>query len=99
MMRGLRAVRVLACVAACLLLLCAFYIAAEAGHDCHGDGCCPVCAHMRLCLDMLQSLLFTAAVGAVFAAAVMKPTRAPGMPGCFQVAADTLVSLRVRLDN
>ena len=98
MMRGLRAVRVLACVAACLLLLCAFYIAAEAGHDCHGDGC-SVCVQVRLCVGVLQSLLIVAATGGWTAAAVMKPTRAHGMPGRFCTTTHTSVSLKVWMDN
>ena len=99
MTRGLRAGRVLACVAACLLLLCAFYIAAEAGHDCHGDGCCPVCVQVRLCVGVLQSLLIVAAAGGWTAATLMISARATGMPGLFSAAAHTPVSLKVRLDN
>lgn len=98
MTRELRAGRVLACVAACLLLLCAFYIAAEAGHDCQGVGC-PVCAHMRLCLNTLQSLLIITAAVSVFAATLRKPAWAPGVPGRFRAAAHTPVSLKVRMDS
>ena len=90
--------RVLVCAAVCLMLLCAVFIAAEAGHDCSGDGC-HVCVHMRLCLDMLQSLLFAVIVGAVTVSALLNPVRITKRPANIRLSALTLITLKVRMDG
>ncbi|MBR0082160.1 MAG: hypothetical protein IJP98_05425 [Clostridia bacterium] len=93
--------RVLAGVVGLLLLavvlFAAFYIAAEADHDCAGEDC-PVCACIRLCEAILhrigggkteQSFLLVSTVLLVAALTF----------SAFAASANTPVSEKIRLNN
>ncbi len=78
-----------------VLLVCCASIAAEAHHDCTGEHC-PVCAHMRLCMDIVHgfglqrlSMVWIALIGASLMAAEGVALRAAW-------TAATPVALRVR---
>lgn len=80
-----------------LVLFSAFYIAAEADHDCCGEDC-PICACIRQCENTLRgngdgtavrSAAFTRVILILFAAAFVIPA----------ASQDTLISRKVRLNN
>jgi len=50
-----RAALILLIFSVAVLLVCCVSVAAEARHDCTGEHC-PVCAHMRLCMDIVHGL-------------------------------------------
>lgn len=90
--------RTVLCLAVLLaLVFSAFYIAAEADHDCPGESC-EVCRHIAQCEKLLRTLLLLAAA-ALFAVAKdalfsVRPTdRAASAVG------DTPVSLKVKLSD
>ena len=58
---------VMALAALLTLLLSAFYIAAEADHDCSGEDCV-ICAQLRQCEKLLCCAAALAVAAAVFAA-------------------------------
>ena len=65
------------------MLLSAFFIAFEAGHDCPGDGC-SICAVISACCDFIRKLLplaaaFFAPIAAI-PALVTLPLRCCGGP-------------------
>ena len=80
-----------------LVLFSAFYIAAEADHDCCGEGC-PICACIHQCEKTLRGIgdgtavqcaTIVPAILILFAAAFVIPA----------VFRDTLISRKVRLNN
>ena len=86
---------VLALAALLALLLSAFYVAAEADHDCTGEDC-PVCALIHLCENLLRSFAAVILMAAVFAAALQLSSAARFACGFRRM---TPVSGRVRMNN
>ncbi len=91
LMRGLALLLVVA------LALCCGYIVAEAGHDCIGHDC-PLCPHVRACMDVLQGLLAVCAAGAVAGAVLTVAVHGMALASV-AITAETPVSTKVRLDN
>lgn len=80
-----------------IVLASAFFIAAEANHDCVGDGC-EICCQINVCRTVLKGLAL-AVIAAVLAAAASRP-----LPflfvGCrLSAPRCTLVSLKVKLSD
>ena len=86
---------VLAVAVLLALLLSAFYLAAEADHDCTGDDC-PVCALLHQCEHLLRGYAAVAVAAAVLAAVLQLRAAADFACG---VRRPTPVSVRVRLNN
>ena len=80
-----------------LVAFSAFYIAAEADHDCCGEGC-PICACIHQCENTLRGIGDGAAVrcAAVAPAVLILLAAAFVIPA---VSLDTLISGKVRLNN
>lgn len=79
-----------------VMLFSAFYIAAEAGHDCAGEDC-RICRQIAVCRNTLNALgLAAAAAGIVFLAAssVRDDAACAANAGRY-----TLVSLKVKLSD
>ncbi len=79
-----------------IILFSAFYIAAEAGHDCCGEDC-HICACIRLCKNTLRGVSEGTPALAVCIAFI-----AALIPAAFiitETAKDTPVSDKVRLNN
>ena len=80
-----------------VMLYSTLLIAAEADHDCVGEGC-PICHQINACRKALKNLslaVCTAAFAAVFAYALCRTISA-----CADVTASyTLVSLKVKLTD
>jgi len=84
---------------ALVLLMCCVYIAVESGHDCKGAGC-PICAHMHVCMDVLQKLAFAAVAGlAVTAARIIRLQAPEPVYAGNAEATATPVKLKVRQNN
>ncbi|MCR5648213.1 MAG: hypothetical protein K6F67_01595 [Oscillospiraceae bacterium] len=80
-----------------LVLFSAFYIAAEADHDCSGEDCL-VCACIRQCENALRVVGDGTAAGS----AAVAPVFVILLAAAFVIAAaspDTLISVKVRLNN
>ncbi len=80
-----------------LVLFSAFYIAAEADHDCCGEDC-PICACIHQCENTLRGI----GDGAAVRSAAVAPAILILFAAAFVIAAvsqDTLVSRKVRLNN
>lgn len=80
-----------------LLLFSAFYVTAEAEHDCTGEDC-PVCACIQQCESTLQKM----GDGSAHLAAAILPAVFLLILSCFFVFTfpqETLVSIKVRLNN
>ena len=93
-----RIIAVLLAVTVLFVMLCsALFIAAEANHDCVGEGC-PVCFQINACRSALKNLslaVCAAAFAAAFAYAVCG-----GVSACAEAGARcTLVSLKVKLSD
>ena len=75
----------------------ALFIAAEADHDCVGEGC-PICHQISICRNTLKNLSIAVSAAAFAAAFTDMPCR-----GCFArtgcAQSDTPVSLKVKLTN
>ncbi len=89
-------------LAACMLFLVVslfsnFYLLQEYDHDCVGDDC-PVCALIYVAEQNVQQLNSGAAPSVVLVLAVVAVLAAVGL-WANPVAASTLVSRKVRLDN
>jgi len=80
-----------------VMLTSAFFIAAEAGHDCIGDGC-EICCQVNICRAVLKGLALIA-IAAVFAAAACAALCAVFAAWQEQVRNFTLVSLKVKLSD
>ena len=80
-----------------IVLFSAFYIAAEANHDCTGEDCL-ICACIRICENALKGLGSFAAmqVSSVFAVIFVILAAVSSFTA---VSSDTLVSNKVRLNN
>ena len=80
-----------------VMLTSAFFIAAEADHDCIGDGC-EICCQVNVCHAVLKSLALIA-ITAVFAAAVCVAL-CTVFAACGEQARNLkLVSLKVKLSD
>ena len=80
------------------LILCSMvYIAAEADHDCVGDGCA-ICAQISICRNTLKDLM-TAVCAAVFAAAFIYILCRIASVCTDSVQFSSLVSLKVKLSD
>ena len=96
-----RIISIIAAAAFLLAILCSMaYIAAEADHDCVGDGCA-ICAQVSICRNTLKNLM-TAVCAAVFAAAfaafIYILCRSASV--CtYSVQFSSLVSLKVKLSD
>ena len=80
-----------------IVLFSAFYIAAEANHDCCGEGC-PICACIHQCENTLRGF----GDGTAVQSAVVAPVILILFAAAFAVTAVcqyTLVSRKVRLNN
>lgn len=80
-----------------IVLFSAFYIAAEADHDCCGEDC-PICACIHQCENILRGI----GDGAAVQSAAVAPVILILFAAAFVIAAfsqDTLVSRKVRLNN
>ncbi len=80
-----------------IVLFSAFYIAAEADHECCGEDC-PICACIQQCENTLRGIGDGAAVksASVAPAILISPAAAFVITA---VSQDTLVSRKVRLNN
>ena len=92
---------------ACLLLVLtvlfsAFYIAAEANHDCGEYGCgehnCPVCACIQQCTNTLKQFKAAVAVSA-FPAILVAIVALLALLSLEEVRPETLVSQKIRLNR
>ena len=93
--------RTTVCIIAFLLLaitlFSAFYISAEAEHDCAGENC-PICACILQCEKTLHHIGSSGVLQiAAVLPAILILVSAPLFSFCF--SRDTLVSRKVRLDN
>ena len=80
-----------------VMLYSALFIAAEADHDCVGEGC-PICYQVDACQNTLKSLSLAVCVTAVAVAFTYTLCRCISF--CTDYAQrDTLVSLKVKLSN
>lgn len=80
-----------------VMLSSAFFIAAEADHDCVGKGC-PVCYQINVCQNTLRNLSL-AVCAAVFAAAFTH-TLCRNFSSCTNIASShTLIALKVKLSD
>ena len=86
---------VLALAALLALLLSAFYVAAEADHDCTGEDCA-VCALIHLCENLLRSFAAVILMAAVLASVLLFFAAARFACGFRRL---TPVSGRVRMNN
>ncbi len=80
-----------------IVLFSAFYVAAEADHDCCGEDC-PVCESIQLC----EATLRRAVSGTTAPRAAVVPVVLflfAVIPATLQVSGETLVSRKVRLNN
>ena len=80
-----------------LVLFSAFYIAAEADHDCCGEGC-PICACIHQCEKTLRGI----GDGTAVRCAAVAPVILILLAAAFVIPAvslDTLISRKVRLNN
>lgn len=75
----------------------ALFIAAEADHDCVGEGC-TICHQISICRNTLKNLTIAASAAAFAAAFPYMPCRgSSARTDCVQ--SDTPVSLKVKLTN
>lgn len=93
--------RMLALVMAAAILLIvltsAFFVAAEANHDCIGGGC-KICCQINVCCTVLKALAL-AVIAAVLTAAASHPLPFL-LAGCrLSAPRCTLVSLKVKLSD
>ncbi len=75
-----------------------FYLAMEAGHDCHGDDDCPICACMAICEGVLHQVGGAAPIAAtviVFVSFMLLCVFVTKTPS---VIDSSLVAKKVRLD-
>ena len=80
-----------------IMLYSAFFVAAEADHDCVGEGC-PICYQVDACQNTLKSLSLAVCATAVAVAFTYTLCRCISL--CTDYAQrDTLVSLKVKLSN
>ena len=93
--------RILALVTAAVVLFVmltsAFFIAAEAGHDCIGDGC-EICCQVNACRAVLRGLA-QAVIASALAAAACAVLRFDFAAWQEQARSYTLVSLKVKLSD
>ena len=89
--------RILALLAALLILAAVCYVAAEAGHDCPGEACC-VCLRIRLCESAVALLVPGALLCALFPHAVFSARFAPILRPAALCGA-TPVSRKVKLSD
>ena len=87
----------LAALLAVVMLSSAVYIAAEADHDCSGEGCA-ICHQISTCENLLRSLGLAGAAAAITAAFTY--TLCKAVLPCTETSGTlTLVSLKVKLSN
>ena len=80
-----------------IMLYSAFFVAAEADHDCVGEGC-PICYQVDACQNTLKSL--SLAVCATAVAVAFTYTLCRSISACAAVIPNyTLVSLKVKLTD
>ena len=93
--------RILALVTAAVVLFVmltsVFFIAAEAGHDCIGDGC-EICCQVNACRAVLRGLAL-AVIAAALAAAAGAVLCCDFAAWQEQARSCTLVSLKVKLSD
>lgn len=93
-----RKLALLLALAVCFVMLfSAFYIAAEADHDCIGENC-PICYQISVCENTLKSLgygvaVLVAAIVLTFSAAILL-----SQPKT-HLKQSTLITLKVQLTN
>ena len=93
-----RIISIIAAATLLLSILCSMvYIAAEADHDCVGDGCA-ICAQISICRNTLKDQM-TAVCAAVFAAAFIYILCRIASVCTDSVQFSSLVSLKVKLSD
>ena len=80
-----------------VMLTSAFFIAAEADHDCDGDGC-EICCQIDVCRAVLRGLALIV-IAAALAAAACVAFRRDFAARQEQARSCTLVSLKVKLSD
>lgn len=75
-----------------------FFIGSEVNHHCTGEDC-PICAEMEDCVSILNSIGAVLGLGCFLAAGVIFITTVIALARDKHIAADTLVSLKVKLTN
>lgn len=89
--------RLLAVVVCLVVLLSAFYIAAEADHDCIGEHCL-ICCHVAVCKTVLETLGAAVFVARIVAALTRSLDIVRSAPvRC--ATKDSLISLKVKLSD
>ena len=91
-----RALAVWAAVLAIVMLFSVLFIALEADHDCHGDGCA-ICAQISACVDLLRHLAVSLVVIAL--AAALRLSVPHDIAGPVAGRSVTLISLKVKLSD
>lgn len=98
MTKKMRSIALLVSFVVLFVMLCsAFYIVAEADHDCTGENC-PICYQISVCQNTLKDLSFavcTAAFGAAFTYTLCQSVSARTEDS----QSNTLVSLKVKLSD
>ncbi len=80
-----------------IVLFSAFYITAETGHDCIGEDC-PVCSFIQQCESTLRGV----GDGTAVQSAILIPflfVLVIAAPAAAAVCPDTLISIKVRLND
>lgn len=80
-----------------VMLGSAFFIAAEADHDCVGENC-PICYQLNVCRNTLKSLSL-AVCAAVFFAAFTYTLRVSISAHAYTSTSNSLVTLKVKLSD
>lgn len=93
-----RKIALLLALAVCFVMLfSAFYIAAQADHDCIGEDC-PICYQISICENTLKTLGFVAAAAVLSAALIyLCFTFTKQQENTLRQA--TLITLKVKLSN
>ena len=93
-----RKLALLLALAVCFVMLfSAFYIAAEADHDCIGENC-PICYQISVCENTLKSLGYGALALAAFFALTFSAAILFSQPKTY-LRQSTLITLKVKLSN
>ncbi len=99
--KGSAIIRITACIMGLMMLVImlfsAFYIAAEADHECSGEDC-PICACIQQCENTLRSI----GDGISVSSSVIIPflfVLLGAVLFVIAVSSDTLISRKVRLNN
>ncbi len=79
-----------------VVLFSTFFIASEIDHDCCGDDC-PICTFIHQCENTIRGISGTVLYPFAFVSILVILVTAPASAAA--VSTDTLVSIKVRMDN